>query len=92
MQINPKEQKLIVKTKFLCKSTLSRISHTEYTEYIEGKWYDAHYEIGKYLIKYFVIGESGVGEYISDGLVKIIFEFNLERDIRDEKINKILEK
>lgn len=94
----------VVKTKFLCKNGMrvgKGIDDKFWVDkFIEGKWYDGEYETWSwedgYRVnggwrKYWIIDEQGVGEEISRGQFRSVFETD-EQKLRDNKLDNILKK
>jgi hypothetical protein len=96
---------VIVKTKFLCKSTTSissgrssKLFDTDLVTFEKGKWYDGEYEtwssedgfrLNGGWRRYWAVNEQCKKEEIHKAWFKIMFEYDIEK-IRDEKINNIL--
>lgn len=90
----------IIKSKFYCKSGSQILLGDKLTDrFISGNWYDGEYEVWNFESgyrlnggwrRYWVINEVGVKEEIHRGQMKAIFD--LTSEVREFKINKILDK
>lgn len=89
----------IIKTKFLCKTTMSRGPYNNIEpKFTEGKWYDGEYETWGWKDgyecnngwrRYWIVNDVGVKEEVQRTMFNAIFETDIIK-LRDNKINEII--
>jgi hypothetical protein len=93
---------IIVKTKFVCKTTMSETSRGQYQEvFVKEKTYDGEYETWSWSRgyevnggwkRYWVVAEDGEMRELPRARFKSVFHYDDAAEIRNIKIERILKK